>query len=151
MSSHTSASGCHSGVVCWARRVKARGNPVGLWSLLSLLSPQSLESPPLPRLRTGKREAEGLHSWTAQPPLPPAGSLPPLSKSISHSLPGPQKLQLVGWGKISGHLASLPALEEEISQEKQASGFHGAVNKQSIPEAEAGRQPAGPASPLHPH
>ena len=42
------------------------------------------------------------------------------------------------------------ALEEVISQEKQASGFHGAVNKQSIPEAEGregSRRASFPPSP----
>ena len=50
-------------------------------------------------------------------------------------------------GKISLETPCQPpvALEEVTSQEKQASGFHGAVNKQSIPEAE-GREGSRMAS-----
>lgn len=56
-------------------------------------------------------------------------------------------------GKISLETPCQPpvALEEVISQEKQASGFHGAVNKQSIPEAEGREGSRRPAFPLHPH
>lgn len=55
-------------------------------------------------------------------------------------------------GKISLETPCQPpvALEEVISQEKQASGFHGAVNKQSIPEAEGregSRRASFPPSP----
>lgn len=105
-------SGCHLGVVGWAGRGKGEGNPVGAFAwLLSLLSPQSPESPPPSQAQNRKEGSRGcsFRRTARRPPPPPAGSLPPLSESISRGLPlVPQKLQLVGWGEdFSGDI--LPA------------------------------------------
>ena len=110
--------------------------------LLSLLSPQSPESPPPSQAQNRKEGSRGcpFRRTARRPPPPPAGSLPPLSESTSFPL-SPKSSSWWAGGKISLETSCQPpvALEEVISQEKQASGFHEVVNKQSIPEAE-GRQ-----------
>lgn len=107
--SGVSSGGCRLG---WAGGGQGKSGGGLCLAAFTFKSPEPGVPTPFPgsEPERGKQRVFIQADWTARrPPPPPAGSLPPVSESISHGLPlVPQKLQLVGWGEdFSGDI--LPA------------------------------------------